>query len=293
MTDDDKERGTAQDGDQGDLGDSHDTTDTDTGTTETAEGAAESFINPADLPAELKPHWKRMHGAYTKKMQAFKEVGDKAALVDRFNEDPDFALQTLQQAATRMGYQFTKASPSGTATQAGDVPSDLVQAVKERLNPELQWMADSLAAAQWAAIQKTLGPMKSERETERKEQRQAEYDLMAEQLTEAAPGWEEHEDQMMELLTYLQSNKMQHRRFGSKLQLLHDIVTGNSRAVKEAVKRHSAAARSRTVSGQPGRSSTPNIQERVLDRKRSFRDVFADAAQAAADELEQSGTRTH
>jgi len=105
----------------------------------------ESFIDVSQLPDELKPHWKRMHGAYTKAQQRFRDAGEKAALVDRFNTDPAFMLQTVQQAAAQLGYQMVKAGdgtvaaaqpPAGQPGQA-PTPPQLVEAVRSRLDPSL------------------------------------------------------------------------------------------------------------------------------------------------------------
>ena len=48
----------------------------------------ESFIDPASLPPELKPHWSRMHRAYTQALEGARGVQDKASTVDRFYSDP-------------------------------------------------------------------------------------------------------------------------------------------------------------------------------------------------------------
>src|SRR3972149_88297 len=219
----------------------------------------ESFITPSELPEELKPHWKRMHRAYTKVMEGHKQLEEKAALVDRFGTDPGFALQTIQQAAQQMGYSLTKAQAaqvveSAAASVGGGAPAELVEAVKARLSPELQWMAKSLADTQWVGMQMQVAPIQKEREQERVTRRNQEYQELAEELGEQAPGWEEHEDDMEELLTFLKSDRMKHRKFGSKLTLLHGIVTGNASAVASAVRRVGEAGRNRSGTGQGRRS---------------------------------------
>jgi len=74
-------------------------TETEVSTPEGTEDAEESFISPKDLPDEVKPHWRRMHRAYTKFREGAGEMEKKAALVDRFNTDQDFTLQVIQEAA--------------------------------------------------------------------------------------------------------------------------------------------------------------------------------------------------
>lgn len=267
------------------------------GATEAKEAPAkeESFIDPSELPEELKPHWKRMHRAYTKSMQGRKELQDKAALVDRFGSDPAFALQTIQQAAQQMGYSLTKAQAAQVAETAaasvgGGAPQELVAAVRAQLNPELQWMAPALANTQWVAMQMQMAPMQKEREQERISRRNEEYGALAEELGEQAPGWEEHEDDMDELLTFLRSDSMKHRKYGSKLALLHGIVTGNASAIASAVRRMGEAGRNRTGTGQVSRSTGPNIEKRVREAK-TTQDAWDVAAKHAVEELERHGVK--
>jgi len=255
----------------------------------------ESFINPSELPDELKPHWKRMHRAYTKVMEGHKQLEEKAALVDRFGSDPNFALQTIQQAAQQMGYSLTKAQAAQVVESAatavgGGAPAELVEAVKARLNPELQWMAKSLADTQWVGMQMQMAPLKKEREQEQATRRNAEFAELSEELGEQAPGWEEHKDDMEELLTFLKSDGMKHRKFGSKLALLHGIVTGNASAVASAVRRMGEAGRQRTGTGQVSRSTGTNIDKRVREA-RTNQEAWDIAAQSAVEELERGGIK--
>jgi hypothetical protein len=267
------------------------------GTTAAAEAPAkaESFIDPSELPDELKPHWKRMHRAFTKRMEETKDMKDKAALVDQFRSDPNFALQTIQQAAQQMGYSLSKAQAAEVVQSAatavgGGAPQELVAAVKAQLSPELQWMAPSLANTQWVTMQMQMAPLKKEREQEATARRNEEYKELAEELGEQAPGWEEHEDDMEELLTFLKSDSMKSRKFGSKLSLLHGIVTGNASAVASAVRRMGEASRNRTSTGQAGRSTAPNIDKRVREAK-TDQDAWQIAAQAAVEDLERQGVK--
>ena len=291
---------TLDDGTAGDAGTealSKDAPPADAGTTEGKEAPPkeESFIDPSELPEELKPHWKRMHRAFTKRMEETKDIKDKAALVDQFRSDPNFALQTIQQAAQQMGYQLTKAQAaqvveSAAASVGGGAPSELVEAVRARLSPELQWMAKSLADTQWVGMQMQMAPMQKEREQERVSRRNEEYGALAEELGEQAPGWEEHEDDMEELLTFLKSDSMKSRKFGSKLSLLHGIVTGNASAVASAVRRMGEAGKNRTATGQSGRSTSPNIEKRVREAKTN-QEAWDEAAKHAVAELETHGVK--
>lgn len=290
--------GTADDGGDDDPG-SDGTQDTaePTGTGATTGDAApagteESFIDLKDLPPELKPHWKRMHGAYTKKMQTFKATSDKAALVDRFNTDPSFALQTLQQVATQHGYQLVKPGQTLAPVQAtpspGGTPQAIVEAVQAKLAPEIQWMAPALAAAVQTGMQLALKPEREAAATRDRQTRQEAYSELADELTGAAPGWEQHEDDMEHLLAFLQSDRLTDKRWGSKLQLLYNLATANAEAVNTATQRMSAAGRNRIRAGGTSRTVTDNYQERI-QKAQTQQQKFAIAAEQAVAELQRQG----
>ena len=257
---------------------------------EPAPVAPESFIDPKDLPEELKPHWKRMHGAYTKKMQGFADASKKAELVDRFYGDPQFALQTIAQAAQQLGYTLT---PPGQATPppgqvlpvpaTGAAPPELVQAIQAALDPSLHWMAPSLANAQWSANQVLRAKVDAQTFD-------TEYERAAGELGESLPGWEQHEAEMEELYDFLATRQMYHPKFGNKLQLLYNLVTGNAAAVTEAARRMSTAAKSRTTTGHPARSTVPDYSERI-QKARSPEEAFQLAAEQAKAELAARGIK--
>lgn len=285
--------GTANAGDQGDP-QQGDTTGTGEGASSEGSEAPpqESFFDPSQLSPELKKQWSSMHRAYTKKLEGFKQAQDKALAYDRFYSDDDFRLQTLQQAAQQLGYNFSKAQPGNTgqpvASGGESAPADLVERVRSRLDPSLQWMAQSLADAQYEAMRAVIGPREQREEQERARQRHDQYQELAEELSEKVPGWEEHEEEMLELLDFIKSDKMRHKRFGSKLNLLHGIVTGNASAISEATRRMAESAKNRTVSGGISRSSAPNYEDRIRKAKTN-QEAFKIAAQEAENFMRSEG----
>ena len=259
--------------------------------------APESFINPADLPPELKGHWSRMHSAYTKALNKAKDAVEKAGMVDKFWSDPDFAKQSITEWSQRHGIpvsfggQPNAGAPAGAAPGSratGSIPQELIEAIEAELPAELRWMAKPLAASSWKAHGAVIAPMLRETRQKEASQRSAEYEDLATELTEVAPGWEEHEEEMSQLLDFLRSPELRHRRWGSKLQVLHAIVTGNATATREAVRRMGDAARSRTTTGVPGRSTTTNIADRVRGAK-SDHEAIQIAAEHAVEELKRAG----
>lgn len=232
----------------------------------------ESFINPADLPPELKPHWSSMHRAYTKAREEIK--GDKATIdfMARYRSDPAFARQVVEEEARRMGLALaTGSQPAATsngtpapATSAAEgVPPELVRTIEASLPPELKWMAPAQAAASWQATRALVAPLVQESQRAKQASRDAEFSRHAETLAASAPGWEEHEKTMTELLHFLQSPALEHPTFGSKLSILHGVVTKGAHARVAAAESMAAAARNRTTTGQSSRPVTPNIAEQV------------------------------
>ena len=275
-----------------DAAESGATQDTTPPVPQAAKPREEQFIDPSQLPEELKPHWKRMHGTYNKKLESINARKADIDLIDRFRSDPTFARQVLQQEAQRLGFNLgapqVQAQP-GTA-QPGSAPAQLVHAIRSKLSPELQWMAESLAESQWAAHQALTAPIAEREQARERSTRQGQYEELAAKLTETAPGWEQHEDDMLDLLNFLQSPQMTHRRWGDKLSLLFNMATGNAAATAAAARQMGQAARQATRTGQPGRSTTSNLSERVL-KAANNRAAIEIAAEAAMQELERSGMK--
>lgn len=244
----------------------------------------ETFIDPKDLPPELMPHFKRMQRSFTKRMQESKDLRGKAELVDRFYADPAYAEQVMQQRASQLGYSMTRAE-ARAAVQASSngvqAPEELIRTVEQSLSPELKFMAKHLADAAWAAQQQTVAPLVQRQQAKEQQDRSAVYDDLAEELSESNPGWEEHEDEMHDLLNFLASPEMKSRQYGSKLRLLYDLVTRNASAISEATSRMNSAARNRIGTGQVTRTSVPNVEDQVRKAK-TTQDAWEIAKRAAS-----------
>lgn len=275
-----------------------------TSETSVADGAASSTTEPETFLSdetlmeriratpELDQVFRKMQGAYTRKSQSLAKVRDAATIVERFNSDPEFARQTIFSRAQQLGLQVQHPGQSA-GLQAGAskaMPPELVEAVKSNLSPELQWMAPALAASQWAGMQMALQPIQEQQAQTVRSTRDQEYETLASQLSEKAPGWEAHEDDMNGLLGFLQSPKMSDRRWGNKLELLHKMVSGDGQATAEAARRMGQAARSRTVAGSPMAANPPNIAEQVRKPK-NMQDAWSIAAKHAISEMERQGIK--
>ena len=252
---------------------------------------ANANLDPTKLPPEIQPIFKRMQGAYTKRMQEIARVRDQAGIVERFYNDRDFAFQTVAQWAAQNGYQIApvgqlqqQAQPTYQQQKPGQPDPRLVETIKANLPPELQWMAESQAPAIQQAVQAMIAPLVEQiTQTAKSTQQQVaerEWDTLADELSNVAPGWEEHEGEMSELFDFLQSPQMKHPKFGSKHQILYDLVTKNAASTAQVAKRFTAAAKNRPASSVSTGRTVPNMAEQIRKAKTN-QDAFRLAAQAA------------
>lgn len=108
---------------------------------------------------------------------------------------------------------------------------------------------------------------------------------MATSLSESMPGWEEHEDAMLERLNFLRNaisgnGPMVHPRYGSVLEMLYRWTTGEARATAEAGRRMQQALQSRTTTGSGTRGARPNVTDQIgktSDDQEKWRIAFRDA----------------
>lgn len=253
----------------------------------------EENLDPRKLDPALQPIFKRMQGVYTKRMQDIAEIRDRAAEVDRFYNDQAFAQQAVLQWASQNGYTITP--PGGQQQQQqpqqAEVPAYLIEAFKNNLAPELQWLAEPQAKAMWTAMQGMLQPVLSRQEEAAKleqqrtmQARETEWQKHAETLAETAPGWEDHEDVMGELFDFLKGDELHHPTYGSKLQMLYDLATARAASLKQAQQRVANAGKNRVTSGRPV-SRTGNVEEDVL--KASTQDAWKLARQHALSQFKK------
>lgn len=256
----------------------------------------ESFINPAELPDELKPHWSRMHSAYTKALNATREGKADVDFMSRYRSDPAYARQVVAQEAARLGVSLgsqptgqTNGTPPATTSTTEGVPAELVRAIEEQLPPELKWMAGAQAAASWHATKAMVAPLIQKDQIRERTAYAEKVNTARAEVDGIAPGWiEDNKNDINELLTFLSDDtQLHHQKFGNKFALVHNVLTGGARARVAAAESMAAAARNRTTTGQSSRSVIPNITEQVLKAKRG--DDIQIAAQYAMEQLKAQG----
>ena len=145
-------------------------------------------------------------------------------------------------------------------------------------------MAPAQAAALWEGNKMLLEPVLQQQRDQVSATFSREFESLADSLSQRVPEWQEHEDTMSELDDFLKSDKLTHPVFGSKLDILYNVVTKNTAATQEAVRRMSAAGRNRTVTGRSESSTTPNITERVK-KAPSMQEAFRIASEDAQRQL--------
>ena len=254
----------------------------------------DTFVSEADVMAKIRGNaeldhvFKRMQGSYTKAMQKAAADKEAAQAAQRFNTDPAFAEQIMRQRAAQMGLQVVS---QGTqpVTPHETAPADWVESAKSFTPQEFQFMAPWLANMTWALSQKGLKPLQDQTATAEKQRQNNAYEESASALSDKVPGWEDHKDEMSELLEFLQGPEYHSRKFGSKIELLHQMATANEGATAAAVRRIGQAAKSRTVSGQTTRQNTNTLEDRIASAK-SGRDKWEIARKYAAEQEAKTGS---
>jgi DNA-binding transcriptional MerR regulator len=226
-----------------------------------------------------------MHREYNKRLKEIKHSKDKAEIYDRFYGDSQYADQVVRAWAQQNGFTLAKSGEVVQNTQQNQqqgqkAPSQLVEAFKAKLPPELHWMAESQADAFWAAQQMMMAPLQKQQQEGQLAARNQEYDTLAEELAEVAPEWEDREDDMTELLGFLTSPDMKHKKFGSKLSLLYNVLTGNAAAISQVTNRMNKGIKNKNTNGNRTIQNTkPNLADRI--RKASKEDAWALAVKSA------------
>lgn len=216
----------------------------------------------------------------------------KAQMVDRFYSDPAYALQTIQQVAQTMGYTVAKAgaAPGAPERSREAVPAWVEEAARQALAGEedIAFLAPAIAKVAHAITQQQLGPIHERAQAQEVAQRQVEFERMAQDLEAEGVDWRQHEDEMMERLTFLRQavngGSLSHPRYGNILKMLHQWTTGERGAQVEAGKRMQRALTNRSTTGST-RAQPPVDVTQLIREKTSPQDQWAIAAKHALAEV--------
>lgn len=256
------------------------------------EAEEQEEVSEDEIPEELRPkegldpalekHRAGMHRGYTKALEKLKareaeldEEDSQREIVHKFFNDKNYAASVVQDWASQNGYSLTRAQAAAVAqNQSSQLAPGYVELVKSQLPEELHSFAPSIAQATYAVTKQLVNPILQQQEQTRQTQEQASQqerteavNTLMEELEVESPGWQEHEDEMIELLDYLENPKaLTHKAFGSKAKLLLNLVTGGAKATNDAAERMRAAARHKGVKPQGSRG--PNTTaERIQQAK--------------------------
>lgn len=230
----------------------------------------DSFFDPRDVPEELKPAYKQMQSAFTKKMQDISKDRQKIQAYDAFYQNP---MEQIQRIAQQYGYQLTPAQAQAIANQQ---QGQNQQQGDQKWEPQ-SW-DDVLAKAEERAEQRVLQklqPVLGQVQTMRKQ-------TIEQQLSEIDPTWQQYEDRMTD-------NLQTHPTLANDPAMLYRLSVPQevleSRATQAALRKLEAKGQSANVSG----SSTTNKQPGagLPDKPVSFQE----AVQAAQKELARKGLK--
>ena len=259
--------------------------------------ADEPFFDPASLAPELQEQWKRMQASFTKGRQRDRETArvatesgraaaEKAAMVDRFNSDREFALATIMQMAPQLGLtvaqgqQRTSTLPERTSETSTQSLAAIESNLRERLGKDLEFMAPVLARSvmesaraaaddQMAPLRQRLDGDQQRAREQAQQQRNAEEARIIEGLDARMPEWQErYGARMRELDAFLASPALSHPEFGSKHELyLRLLNPAGFRA--DAVRDMQRAAGNRIATGRSGaQQSVPGTIDKIKDINR-------------------------
>jgi hypothetical protein len=201
--------------------------------------------------------------------EELQQLRTQAQVLQRFNTDPDFAKRVLLDRAAQLGIPL----PGMQGQQQQGPPADYIESVRSTLSPELQFMAPQIANATWTATQAQIAPIQQVQQQQLAQQREQSYQAMAQQLEQEAPGWTQYEDEMVNLLGFIQQaaqgkGSMEHPKYGSMLKLLYRMASGDAQASSTAARRMQTALRAgtRTSSGAT-RSNGPSLETMINQAK--------------------------
>lgn len=225
-----------------------------------------TFFDPSTLSPELMPGYKQMQSAFTKKMQALSKDRQKIDAYNRFETDPSFQTQVLQQLAAQHGYQLTRKEAQAMVQQAQDW--------------QPQSWEEVMAKAEERAEQRVLERLQPFLGNVQK----VTASNIERQLSEIDPQWRTYEDEM-------RSNLAEHPTLVNNVAKLYrlsvpeEVLT--SKAVQQAMAKFQAKAEQVKVSGNTRTSRSEPAAPDLT--KMSDRDAFNAAVQIAKQRLASGG----
>ena len=105
------------------------------------EDKEDKFMNPNELPPELKPAFKKMQASFTRAMQKLSGERDKIELADKLLENPKEALRILSEKAG-----ITVDTPRPADSPASDTEKWVQEKALAAIQPMLKQLGSELAS---------------------------------------------------------------------------------------------------------------------------------------------------
>lgn len=223
-----------------------------------------TFFDPSTLTEELKPAYKQMQAAFTKKMQALSEDRQKIDAYNSFMSDP---IGQMQQVARQYGYALTRAEAAAQLQQqqqtqqqqwepnSWDEVSQRIRAeAREEILRELQPLIGSVQKVTAQQIEK--------------------------QLSEIDPEWAKYQDEMRATLQEFPKLANDPAKL-YKLSVPDEVL--HSRAIQQALSKFQSKTGQAKVSGSTKTSQTAPAPPDVS--KMSSREAFNWAVENAKKQI--------
>ena len=163
------------------------TADTQTSPDAPAQSSDPSFFDPTQVPEDLKPAYKQMQAAFTKKMQGLSTEKQKIEAYNAFMSNP---VGEMQRLAGQYGYTLSRAEAQAMVNQGQQEPQ--AQQPAQGKNWEPQTWDEVLQAAEKRAEQRIMEKLQP---LFQNVQQQTASNLER-QFDELDPEWRVYEDDM-------------------------------------------------------------------------------------------------
>lgn len=228
-------------------GDGQDGQSAESGADGTSDGAPQdgtddqdTFFDPSEIPDDLKPAYKQMQGAFTKRMQELSANRQKIAAYDQFVANP---MQVLQQLAQQYGLTISQPGQQSANPQW-----------QGQQQPQQDWEPESWDDVLKVAEQRALNTVMQQLSPVLSEVKNIKQSKIESDLNNIDPMWREYEDQMMQ-------NLAAHPSLATNPAALYRISVPDevikSRAYKQALNRLQSKAQSGKVSGASTNKKAP------------------------------------
>lgn len=209
------------------------------------------------------------------------QLQQRAQLLDQFEANPE---RVIRDVANRLGFELRAQGSSNNDEELDDPPRHVVESISQKLPQEMQFMAESLAKASWAANQAALRPLQEQQAQDRSKAIIQERDTIAAELDARNPTWRTHLPEMEQRFEFLKQaingGSMRHPKFGTLQEMLLELTTGASSANATAARRMRDAAQNTTSNSSHQGPRGADVRRQINEAK-STQDKFKIAFKAA------------